>query len=307
MFEGPDGSGKTHAAKAYAKATGARYIHFGPFPTVGAGQLARMFVEAMTPALHGYQDVVFDRCWISDPIYAVVHRAGRHRLDQAQVAALERLAMRCDLHVVFCLPSFEVCRGHFNSRRAEEMLEDDKALNRVYQLYRQSFKSVYAGRPYASVYDYTKQEQLPLTLRPTDDRLLHKLDVATAGYLKAKHLIVGEAFADHTGYDPLYQWPFGSLGGGGSNQWLTSYLAEHKVPEHDLLWVNADQPAWALQELVLDRKVHVLGDVAKQVVDKLDLGYVRSVDYHKHPQYHKRFLASKLEYALASYLKEDAA
>lgn len=307
IFEGPDGGGKTTTAKAYALATNARYIHFGPFERVPAGQLARMFVEAMTPALHGYQDVVFDRCWVSDPIYAVVHRAGRHRLDHGQVSVLERLAMRCDPHIVFCLPSFDVCRGHFNSRRAEEMLENDRALRRVYDLYRQSAKATYAGRPYASVYDYTAQERLVTTLRPLDDGLLHNLDVASAGYLKAPNLIVGDSFADHTAFDPLYQWPFGSLGGGGSSQWLANYLAEHKVPEHTLLWVNTDQPSWALQDLVNGKNVFALGSAARSILEKLDLSRVRRFECLAHPQRHRSFEAGGGEYQLAKFIKENVA
>ena len=59
IFEGPDGSGKSTAAQAYAEATKAKYVHFPALPQVDKS-LGRIYVEAMLPALLGYQDVVFD-------------------------------------------------------------------------------------------------------------------------------------------------------------------------------------------------------------------------------------------------------
>ena len=76
IFEGVDGSGKTVAAKRYADEICARYIHFGPFTRVTDG-LARMYAEAMLLAVIGYQNVVFDRSWLSEGPYGLVMRGGR--------------------------------------------------------------------------------------------------------------------------------------------------------------------------------------------------------------------------------------
>ena len=75
IFEGPDGGGKTTAAEKYAKETGAQYVHFGPLPHV-KDSLARVYVEAMMPAILGLQDVVFDRSWLSEIPYGTAFRGG---------------------------------------------------------------------------------------------------------------------------------------------------------------------------------------------------------------------------------------
>jgi polyphosphate kinase 2 (PPK2 family) len=106
IFEGPDGSGKTTAAREYAEQTGARYVHFPALPRVKHG-LGRMYVEAMLPALLGYHDVVFDRCWLSETPYGEAFREGQDRLTQADRRMLERLALRCGAVVVKCLPEWD--------------------------------------------------------------------------------------------------------------------------------------------------------------------------------------------------------
>ena len=76
IFEGCDGSGKTTAAREFAEQTGAKYVHFHNLPRIKKG-LGRMYVEAMLPALLGYQEVVFDRSWLSETPYGEAFREGR--------------------------------------------------------------------------------------------------------------------------------------------------------------------------------------------------------------------------------------
>jgi len=96
IFEGCDGSGKSTAAAKFAEEHGAKLVHFPALPRV-TNNLARMYVEAMLPALLGYQDVVFDRCWLSEEPYGTAFREGQDRLGVVSVRMLERLAFRCGL------------------------------------------------------------------------------------------------------------------------------------------------------------------------------------------------------------------
>src|SRR5882757_4772670 len=99
IFEGPDGSGKTTAAKAFAAEMGARYVHLPQFKRVTTG-LPRMYLEAMLPALLGYQDVVMDRCWLSEVPYGRVFRDGADRVGEISRHMLERVALRAGALVV---------------------------------------------------------------------------------------------------------------------------------------------------------------------------------------------------------------
>lgn len=133
IFEGPDGSGKSTLAKRFAKATGARYVHFGPLPKI-SGSLGRVHVEAMMPALLGYQDVVFDRSWLSEVPYGQAFREGTDRLGDPSREMLDRLALRCGGAVVMCDPGWETVRSNFLARKHMEMLDDDNQLKIVYDL-----------------------------------------------------------------------------------------------------------------------------------------------------------------------------
>lgn len=147
IFEGPDGGGKTTLAKAYAEATGAQYKHLGPFPEVTAG-LARLYIEAMFPALLGQAPVVMDRSWLSEYPYGVAFR-GRVRLNVEEIGLLNRLAAMCSPIVVMCLPRWETVKTNYLERKGQEYLNNIEQLRSVYRIY----ETMSPGLPFVT-YDY---------------------------------------------------------------------------------------------------------------------------------------------------------
>lgn len=291
IFEGPDGGGKSTAAQSFAEATGARYVHFTSLPRVGKN-LGRIYVEAMLPALLGYQDVVFDRCWLSEMPYGIAFREGKDRLTTASRRMLERLAMRCGAVVVRCQPPWEVVKANYLSRKHIEMLDNEHQLKTVYDLYAEQATDLPE-----LVYDYTKEDLLtiPKLVNDVERRRFtrHPLDVASAGNWDAKIVLVGEAFAERKDCDAFYQWPFGSFSNEGCSQWLTDQLDLIEVGEDELLWVNADQDLSILYDLSPNQKIVALGGVAYGQLYRLKI----MASMVPHPQVWKR-LNNKQRYPL---------
>lgn len=282
IFEGPDGGGKSTAAQTYAKASGAHYVHFASLPRVSRN-LGRMYVEAMLPALLGYQDVVFDRCWLSELPYGVAFREGRDRLTAAGRRMLERLAMRCGAVVVRCQPEWETVRANFLSRKNIEMLDNDSQLKTVYDLYAEQVTDLPE-----LVYDYTQDDvfSAPRLVNKVDGMRmpLHPVGSATAGNWDAKIILVGEAFAERKDCDAFYQWPFGSFSNEGCSQWLTDKIDLVDIGEDELLWVNADQDLAFMYDLQPE-KIIALGNMAYEKLYKLKI----QATAVPHPQAWKRF------------------
>lgn len=283
IFEGPDGGGKSTAAEAYAKYVGAKYVHFGPLPNVKDG-LARMYVEAMLPALLGYQDVVFDRCWLSEVPYGSAFRDGADRLGHSAVRMLERLALRCGGTVVYCLPEWTTVRNNYLSRKEIEYLQNEDQLQHVYEVY----ASQTTDLP-SVFFDYTTdRSDSPFYIDLSDKvearrQRRHPLSVATAGNWDADVVLVGESFAERKDQDPWYQWPFASFSNQGCSQWLTKQLNSIGISERDLLWVNADQDLSSV--IGAEKQVIALGTSASQSL--LVSGIVH--ERIPHPQSWKRF------------------
>lgn len=282
IFEGPDGGGKSTAAKAFAEATGARYVHFASLPRVNRN-LGRIYVEAMLPALLGYQDVVFDRCWLSEMPYGVAFREGRDRLTNASRRMLERLSMRCGAVVVRCQPPWETVKANYLSRKHIEMLDNDGQLKTVYDLYADQATDLPE-----LVYDYTKEDLLTIgkLINDVEARrfIRHPLDIASAGNWEGRTVLVGESFAERKDNDAFYQWPFASFSGEGCSQWLADQLELIEVAESNLMWLNADQDLSIIHDLDVD-KVIALGDAAYSQLYRLKI----QAAVVPHPQAWKRF------------------
>src|SRR5690606_4535727 len=165
IFEGPDGGGKSTAAREYAALTNALYIHHGPYKQVGDG-LSRMVLESMLPALLGYQDVVLDRCWLSEPIYADAFRGGKDRLGLERSRVLDRAALRCGAVIVKCLPQWAVVKANFLSRLGEEYLDTADQLLRVYGDYQHDLNTALCDVEF----DYTDWLDRPIAVT---GQLLH--------------------------------------------------------------------------------------------------------------------------------------
>jgi hypothetical protein len=279
IFEGPDGGGKSYAAKRYAEKTKALYVHLGPFPAVKNNQLGRLYAEAMLPALQGYQDVVLDRCWLSEQPYGAAYREGKFRLDRVQERMLARLAWRCGGLVIVCLPGFDVCVGNWAARRNEELLKNERQLRMVYDWYDSLMEDGGADLN-GVVYDYKSRAEDGLYydmewpgLRPP----CHPLHIRSAGNWKASIAIVGESFGPVKEADSLYQWPFGSMNGGAS-RWVTKSLHDAGIEEGSLLWLNADQIGAddeSLRQHLRERDVIALGNNAGMALSMVGIGYVQ--------------------------------
>jgi thymidylate kinase len=307
IFEGPDGGGKSTAARAHAAKTGARYIHCGPFP--GVKSIGRLYLEAMAPALEGYQAVVMDRCWISEGIYGLVHRGGLDRLGVASRRMLERVAMRCHAEVLLYLPPLEACLKNFRSRRGEELLDSEKKLEHVYHKYADRYVGTSIHRltdlPVERI-DYTTGG-CPTRATYYPDQVMHQAAWSSAGSRSAKVLVVGERLGNRKEADGWAQYPFVSFSNLGCSQWLTQHLEDCKIMEADLLWVNADAPC--LPEVLASHPCLprvVLGDNAWNTllpIDKHTTGMDAICVPVTHPQHAKRFGFRKT-YDLIHTLKE---
>lgn len=151
IFEGVDGSGKTTAAKAYADAIGAEYIHFSSYPEIVDNELARVYLRAFEPLMVERKHVVFDRCWISEVPYGTVYRDGLYRIHKNTQVELESIALMFNPIVVFCNPGLDQCLMNYRSRQHLEMLKDEEQLAQVYRLYLEQ-----KTRIPCCAYDYTK-------------------------------------------------------------------------------------------------------------------------------------------------------
>lgn len=285
IFSGCDGSGKTTAAREFAELSGAKYVHFNNLPRVKRG-LARMYVEAMLPALLGYEDVVFDRSWLCETPYGEAFREGRDRLTQADHRMLERLAMRCGAIVVHCDPGYDRAEANFLTRNGREYLKTTSQLRQVYDAYK-----IQPCQLMVVIYNYVHGNMESELMATIENRRFacHPLRLASAGCWSAQAILVGDSFAERKDQDPWYQWPFGSFSGEGCSQWLTNQLIGAGIPESEMLWINADQDLSFIHDLVPSRSVIALGAVAASALSKQGVDWW-AVD---HPQYHKRFKADK--------------
>lgn len=306
ILEGPDGAGKSTLAARLGTELGARVVHLGPFK--GLTNIAHLYVEAMQPALDGYQPVVLDRSWLSEPIYGAVHRGGRDRVGPVYARMLERVAWRCYPVVIRCLPPVEACLATFRARKGIEYLDSEAALRAVHLGYTHLGKL--HGLPtldYNYLHGESRIREVVAVLRQrlavAPDRLAPATLPATlpvAGNSRAPYVLVGEALAERKAHDPFAQYPFVSFSGAGCSAWLAQQLLDAGIGEHRLLWANANLGTAALRDLcaaVPRRGIFVLGAGASQA-----LRGVPGVTPVMHPQRAARFHRGE-PYALISHLK----
>jgi hypothetical protein len=293
IFEGPDCSGKSTVAMAFqqTQGLGARLIHHGPYKQVDGGQLPRVYVDHMIPMFLGYEAQVWDRCWLSEPIYGQAYRDGQDRIGRINQRHLERFALRHGAVVVLCLPPWETVKEKWEERHAEggEMLDKLSQLEQVYEGYRNLPKTT--SLPVVN-YDYTSHELTTLWTAICNararDRLHTEVLLRTAGSATASVALVGEKPSDMKTQDSVIQVPFASFSGLGSSQWLTSQLEAIGVQENQLFWINASDDVALLKKMHLDA-VFGLGTAASHALELASVNHIK-VD---HPQHHRRFKSSQ--------------
>lgn len=296
IFEGPDGSGKTTLAKEYAAETGAIYVHFAQLPQVNAS-LARMHVEAMLPALLGYSDVVFDRCWLSEYPYGVAFRGGADRLGEGSIPMLERVAYRCNPVLVKCLPPFESVKATFLSRKTLEMLDNTSQLEKVYDLYQVSRSALPVVH-----YDYTNDTDV--RERIAEARSLssrHIAKVKSVGCSFGKVLLVGDEFGEPKDCDTFYQLPFVSFSHLGCSRWLATKMQHAGIDESNIFWVNSKLPE-ELEVIKALRPGKILITMGKEASERVQALGIKPDHKVHHPQSWKRFHAREV-YPLINLLK----
>jgi len=295
IFEGPDGAGKSTIARAYAEQTGARYVHFGPLLHVTTG-LMRMHAEAMLPAVLGYQDVVFDRSWLSEYPYSTVFRGGRDRMGPVYTRMLERLALRCGGAVVLCLPEQSVAVDNYIRRRdaGGEYLQKVEQLEKVYDIYttlkashRQQDPRYRNSLP-TVVYNYEDYHGESIGI--TAGYLVHQLEMmrtwphdaesTSAGNANAPIVLVSGPFSEHGNLDTYHQWPFSDYSKAGSSWWLSYQLCKTNVDEIDLYWRTTDRDLSFLQNS--RHKIIALGHMAETALMTQITRPFAKVDHPEH-------------------------
>lgn len=270
ILEGPDGGGKSTLADQLAApdgaAAGALAVHCGPFLKAGRG-LARLYVEAMLPALLGLRDVVMDRSWLSEPVYAQARRHAPSRLAAADMRMLERVAARCQTVVVRCLPPRAACLAAFKERRPTEYLKSEDELRLVWDLYAAGLRTTLPTVDH----DFTDGGPAPGGRAAMAATAPHPLAAPSAGHAKADALLVGDRCGEVREHDPLLRLPFVGFGGQGTAAWLTAQLDRAGIPESKLLWACANEGGGLRPLLeapgVRPRVVVALGDAAGRAVD----------------------------------------
>lgn len=292
IFEGPDCAGKTTLMREFRNTMiDATEVHHGPYSRLTASQLPRFYVDSMMPLLHQYENLLMDRCWLSERIYGDVFRKGTDRVGMTARRQLERIAMRHGAVIVLCLPPWESVRSEWLKRKGadsdNEYLDKIEQLEEVYSLYTKLH--VVTDLPIVR-YDYTvhgsqlnqlKSEVARVAMQPHKTR-------GTVGNLDAKVILVGEKPSEHTDQDQLMQWPFCSFSTQGSSRWLTSHLDATQIPEADLLWVNASSGLYQIKDLYA-RTVIALGQAASEELSRTRIPHLVA----SHPQHHKRFHSSE--------------
>lgn len=319
IFEGPDGTGKTTLAREVARSLGAMYVHHGAYPDARPDQLARAYHIAMLPALDDVVPVVFDRSWLSEPIYGEVFRGGYDRVQPPWRRMLDRVRLTLPSLVVKMSLPFEAAWATVSARPSVELAKRRDQLERVvagYDRLRVEGATLELsrfdnrGQP-VSVYELATRvaSALPERELPTIGRCDRLVRLGVVGHLcasEATALLVGDRRSDVRMGARL---PFINYDFGGCSAWLAEYLESAGVSEASLTWVNAygrDYEATALEEVVelaRPRVIVALGAIAHTAL------LARGVAVHAevpHPRHVKRFHhhdASK-EYALASIIKE---
>lgn len=288
IFEGPDCSGKSTAARQLLRENGwidSRLIHHGPYPGIKK-MLPRLYVETMLPMLEEREGQIWDRCWLSEPIYGDVFRAGADRIGEINRRHLERFALRHGAVVVLCLPPWEVISDEWIRRKSkgddQEYLANTDQLRQVYDHYENLRFMTHLP---VVTYDFTTHSMNKLQRAAGHTRAgIHEWDQHIGGASNALIVLVGDKFSELKDDDCNWRLPFASFNGQGSSAWLTQQLINANIREDQLLWCNSDEDLTWLR----DRHSEVVIALGKDASARLSSQAINHVEV-EHPQYMRRF------------------
>ncbi len=300
IFEGPDGAGKSVAARAWLQRSQRQegtIEHHGPY--LGEEDIASKYRDSMLPAYARFRSVVLDRSWLSEPIYAAAFRGGTSRVGVGQRRILERLALSRQGVVVLCLPKKETVLANWAIRngRGEEYLTGEAAAGLVYDLY-QGLKTAlpvvaydYQAADAGGLYDHVEAARGAPADGPGAGRWL----------VGSQVLLIGDRL--NAVYDEP-RVPLGGLDAGGCSVWLAERLEEAGIPETALYWANAFRASGgrtdgAFVKRLRPRAVITLGGEAGRWCRDNYVKYYSEA----HPQFWKRFHHHE-PYPLINLIKE---
>jgi len=189
----------------------------------------------------GYEAVVLDRSWLSEPIYGRVMREGKNRIGGVYHRMLERMALRAGSVVVHCCPPWQNVEQSFKARHAQEYAETIVQIGAIYDAYVDLHRVT--ALPVIH-YDYTQDTMKNTHLQIMAHRPgLHLTEYESVGRWDAPLVLLGDRFAQHKDKDSWHQWPFVSWTTEGCSQWFTAQLDAEGISEYHILWLNVASDA----------------------------------------------------------------
>lgn len=293
IFEGPDGSGKTTTAKAYARRvaeTGqpVTFMHWGevkkPFEEY-LDFLARWYITfAKKPELRPH--LIMDRFYFSELMYGPILRK-ENRLGSTE-RMLQRVLLGNETLLVRCDPGIDVIHDNWAARIDDELVKDDTHVWAITSAYRETLQDRW---PLPVVeFDYTQMHIAALFSIGAEAHRSPRNGGPGMGMFKpGVQLIVGDAPGGKH-YNAEGDFPF--VGASGCSAWLAEEM-RYATSEGELYWVNVfDRDGAATNmdfiEELNPSAVITLGSAASEAMDRTPFPSELRYAFH-HPQYHRRF------------------
>ena len=148
LLEGADGSGKSHLAAWLHDTHGYDIVKTGPPPL--NGNVAAMYLDALTSALKWPGRTVFDRLHIGEAIYGPILRS-EDRMGPEGMAAMERVIARHGVRLIICSPPWDTLVAGWRSK--DDLLKNEATLRTVRERYLEE-----ADRLGITPYDWTASD-----------------------------------------------------------------------------------------------------------------------------------------------------